>query len=63
MTVGIERPTLPLSSVQLTILMKPSCGDYLMATLSVEVDIGCKHIFSTVLSGSLLTHWCFVCYA
>lgn len=43
MTLGIERPTLPLSSAQITILMKPSCGDYLMATLSVEVDIGCKH--------------------
>jgi hypothetical protein len=37
MTVGIEQPTVPLSSVP-TILMKPSCGDYLMATLSVEVD-------------------------
>ena len=38
MTVGIEQPTVPLSSVKFTILMKPSCGDYLMATLSVEVD-------------------------
>lgn len=38
MTVGIEQPTVPLSYVQFTIPMKPSCGEYLMATLSVEVD-------------------------